>query len=101
MSLRFLLVAPVLISGSLVADQTTSATPSAKAEQVSSEPANTEQKNSHWGIHFGGVMVGAGYSRFSGGYPYYGLYPGGWGSYYYLDPFLWTPFYHPGYYSGF
>ncbi len=52
---------------------------------------------SHHRIHFGGVMISAGYSHYSG-YPYYGYYP----PYsYYDDPFLWTPFYAPGYFGGF
>jgi len=48
-------------------------------------------------VHFGGVMVNAGYSRG------FGWYPGEWGfgPYYYYDPLLWTPFYYPGFYNGF
>ena len=48
-------------------------------------------------VHLGGVMV-------SGGYLHgYAWYPGPWGysPYYYYDPMLWTPFYHPGYYTGY
>jgi len=53
-------------------------------------------------IRFGGLIIGAGYSRFTGGYPYeYG--PGylGYSPYYRYDPFLWSNFYHPGYFGGF
>jgi len=42
-------------------------------------------------VRFGGIMINAGYA--SGGY--------GYGPYSYFDPFLWTPFYYPGYYRGF
>jgi hypothetical protein len=50
-------------------------------------------------VRFGGLTVSAGYSRFSGGYPYnyleygrYGYSPYGWGLY---DPFWYSPFIHP------
>ena len=47
-------------------------------------------------------MVGAGYSYFSGGYPYgYGPEYWAYSPYYLYNPVLWSPFYHPGYYTGF
>jgi len=98
MLLRLCCIAPVLLSCGLAADQTPAAP--AKGDQPQASRATSGEKKSHWPIHLGGVMVGAGYSHFSGGYPYYGGYPGGWGGYYF-DPFLWTPFYHSGFYSGF
>ena len=42
-------------------------------------------------IRLGGVSIGAGYSHFSGRYPY------PW----YYDPILFYPVYAPGYYNGF
>ena len=51
-------------------------------------------------VRIGGVMVGAGYAHFPRGYPYYA--PGFWGygpAYY--DPFLFLPYIHPGYFTGF
>jgi hypothetical protein len=47
-------------------------------------------------VLLGGVMIGAGYSHFSGGYPYWDYY-----SPWYYDPFLFYPVYAPGYYTGF
>jgi hypothetical protein len=47
-------------------------------------------------IRLGGVSIGAGYSHFSGRYPYWGYY-----SPWYYDPFLFYPVYAPGYYNGF
>lgn len=74
------------------------------AQTDSDPPAKSPSQGSGWRshIHFGGVMIGAGYSRYSGGYPY-GYGPGYWGDslYYGHDPFLWSPFYHPGYYTGY
>jgi hypothetical protein len=55
-------------------------------------PAKTSHR-----IRFGGVFVGAGYSRFWGGDPYFGYYPGLW----YADPLLLPPIYAPGYFTGF
>ena len=61
-------------------------------------------------VRLGGVVVSAGYSHFSGGYPWWG-YP--WGYYYpyyygrawaypfWLDPWSLSPFVHPGFYTGF
>ncbi len=79
MSKRLLLLAVVSVSVALAADA---------------------GQSKHHRVRFGGVMVGAGYTHYSGypyfGYPYYGYYP-----WYYYDPFLWTPFYAPGYFTGF
>jgi hypothetical protein len=79
MSKRFLLLAVVSVSVALAADA-------------------GQQK--HHRVRFGGVMIGAGYTHYSGypyfGYPYYGFYPD-----YLYDPFFWGPFYAPGYYTGF
>lgn len=61
--------------------------------------AQTPRSRPHFRI--GGIMIGAGYTHFSGGYPYYGYYPSLWGySPYYYDPFLFG-YAHPGFYSGF
>ncbi|HYW46423.1 MAG TPA: hypothetical protein VE959_26385 [Bryobacteraceae bacterium] len=37
-------------------------------------------------VRFGGIMISAGYA---------------YNPHYFFDPFLWTPFYYPGYYRGF
>jgi hypothetical protein len=52
-------------------------------------------------VRLGGVMVNAGYMS-GPAWPYYGypFYPG-WGRYYMYDPFWYSPFIHPGIYSGF
>jgi hypothetical protein len=57
-------------------------------------------------VRLGGVIVSAGYSHFSGGYPYFyrypfGYYPGFWGAGAFYDPFLFSPYLHPGYFTGF
>ena len=78
MPLRFLLVAAAACSLAAASDAQTGA----------KSPVH---------VHFGGVIVNAGYSRG------FGWYPGPWGydPYYYVDPLLWTPFYYPGFYNGF
>lgn len=48
-------------------------------------------------VRLGGVMVNAGYSHFSGGYPHFYHHP--YGAFY--DPFLFSPYIHPGYFTGF
>lgn len=57
-------------------------------------------------VRFGGIMINAGYSHFSGPgfyrYPY-SYYPAFWGAgpyYSYYDPFF-GPYLHPGFYTGF
>lgn len=64
-------------------------------------PAKADTQKSHPRVRLGGIMIGAGYTHFSRGYPYYGFYPTLWpyGPYYY-DPFLFG-YAHPGFYSGF
>lgn len=58
-------------------------------------------------VRLGGIMIGAGYSHFSGpfGYPYYayGAF-GPWGAYnwpYYYDPFFYGPSFYPGFFWGY
>jgi hypothetical protein len=53
-------------------------------------------------VRLGGVMVNAGYSRGPAWYPYYGYggYPG-WGRWAFYDPIFYSPFLHPGLYTGF
>jgi hypothetical protein len=54
-------------------------------------------------VRFGGLMVGAGYSRYSG-YAPWRFYPGYWGPFWpYYSAWGWYDpwFYHPYYYSGF
>ena len=91
MPLRLAWLVPALLSSAMAADQTPAA-PKPDDSTTAAKPV----KESKWGIHLGGVMVGAGYSRGWGGY-----FPGYWGPYSYYDPFLWTPFYAPGYFTGF
>lgn len=59
-------------------------------------------KSSRPRVRLGGIMIGAGYSHFSGRpFGYYPYYSYGFGPYGYLyDPFLYG-MYHPGYFSGF
>jgi hypothetical protein len=61
-------------------------------------------------IRFGGFMVNAGFSHFSGPFmfPYYGypFRPWMWGPYSWnwpmmFDPFLYGPYLHPGFFTGF
>ena len=53
-------------------------------------------------VRIGGIFIGAGYSHFSGGFPYYGYYPGYWGyGPLFYDPFLFGPYIHPGFFTGF
>jgi hypothetical protein len=51
-------------------------------------------------IRLGGVTVSGSYWNGPGWYPYYGYYPG-WSRWYLYDPFLYSPYIHPGLYSGF
>jgi hypothetical protein len=79
----------------------------ADADNKTDKPVASDTQVQHTSrrphIRFGGVMIGAGYTHWSGGwccgYPDY--YYGGWApfypAYYGWDPF----FYHPFYYSGF
>ena len=53
------------------------------------ETTATHSKHSH--VRFGGLVVGAGYSSGPYWYPRYGLY----------DPFWYSPYIHPGLYTGF
>jgi hypothetical protein len=50
---------------------------------------------SHTRVRLGGILIGAGYARYPGLYPYWGY------SRWYSDPFLFAPIYAPGYYTGF
>ena len=97
MSLRCVLLLFILVTSVLAADQASSTKPDTSPK---ADPQASSQ-NSRPHVRFGGLMVGAGYNRFSGGYPF--GYPGYWGysPYYRYDPFLWSPFYHPGYFTGF
>lgn len=52
--------------------------------------AGPSDSSSHRRIHFGGVSVGAGYSYYSGAFPYW-----------YYDPLFFPPLYAYGYYNGF
>jgi hypothetical protein len=53
-------------------------------------------------VRLGGVVVNAGYSSGPGWYPYYGFggYPG-WSRWSFYDPIFYSPYLHPGLYSGF
>lgn len=69
---------------------------------------NDKDTSSRPRIRLGGIMIGAGYSHYSGGYPYYPYYAyrpwGPWGSYgwpYAYSPFFYGPYMHPGFFSGF
>jgi len=57
-------------------------------------------------IRLGGVSVGGSYTSGPGWYPWYpyygGFYPGFWNRAYLYDPFFYySPYIHPGLYSGF
>lgn len=56
-------------------------------------------------VRLGGIMIGAGYSHFSGPmYPYYPYYYSPYGSLwntYAWDPFFYGPYVHPGFLYGF
>ena len=85
-------LAVVLIAAAALAVGDGSQTSATAQDQGTSPP-----KISHRRIHFGGLYVGAGYSHFSGAFPYYGFYPG----YFYYDPLLFPPVYAYGYGNGF
>jgi hypothetical protein len=81
-----------------------SAAQSAPVAKPDDSPAKADSPRSHPHIRFGGLMIGAGYSRSSGGYPYgYGYGPEYWGysPFYGYNPLLGAAFYHPGYFTGF
>jgi hypothetical protein len=91
MSLMLRLAAPlaILLAGCAIAAEGPAQDTPAKDRTQSSRPR----------IRFGGIMIGAGYSHFSGpgyGRPYYGYGP--WGFY---DSFLYGMYFHPGYFHGF
>ncbi len=76
--------------------------PSSTKPDDATTPAKADPQPSHHRVRLAGVMIGAGYSHFSGRYPYYyGYYPGYWGfGPYWYDPFF-SPYIHPGFYTGF
>src|SRR5882762_2337827 len=98
MSPRCVVLLFVLVTSVSATDQASSTKPdtSPKAD------AQSSSQHSRPHVRFGGLTIGAGYSRFSAGYPF-GYDSGYWGdsAYYRYDPFLWSPFYHPGYFTGF
>jgi hypothetical protein len=99
MSLRFACGALFVLTFCAIADdqQASPAKPNDSAP-----PAKADSQSSHPRVRLGGIMIGAGYTHFSGRYPYFGYYPGFWsyGPYYY-DLFLFSPYIHPGFYNGF
>ena len=110
MSLRCVLLSLLLVFFTFAADQppspakpdSASQSPKITTPDDSTPPAKADSQASHPHIRFGGLTVGAGYSRFSGGYPYgYGPEYWGYSPYYRYSPVLWSPLYHPGYYTGF
>ena len=95
MSVRISLFSLLLVPLTLAVGQQTSP----KVED-SNPPAKTDSQSSRPRLRLGGVLVGAGYTRYSG-YPNYGYYPGFWGYRSYLfDPFFFYPF-APGFATGF
>lgn len=57
-----------------------------------------QPKDKRWPrVRFGGMVVNAGYTRYSG-YPFGYGFPYGYG---YHDPFFYSPYIHPGFYTGF
>jgi hypothetical protein len=82
MSRGFLLLLAVSITGWAADGQAPAKVPAGR------------QPRSH--IRFGGILINAGYTRWSG-------YPYGWGygPYGYYDPFFWSPLYYPGIYTGY
>jgi len=98
--LLFLYVPLCLAQSAPTANQTKPESPPAIVPPHQTDPAQDSQtsapadsKTPTWRsrIHFGGLVVGAGYVYASGGYS----------PFYRYSPPLWAPFYHPGYYSGF
>ncbi|MBZ5618515.1 MAG: hypothetical protein LAQ69_07310 [Acidobacteriia bacterium] len=114
MSLRCVPLSLVLISFGFAADQPANPVKADAAGQSpavakADDPSPADKTDSQASgrrtrphIRFGGFVLGAGYSRFSGGYPYeYGPGYFGYPQYYGYDPFLWSPFYYPGFFTGF
>ena len=94
MLLRLALASALLGSGLMAAPQDSA---------VKEKSGDTGKSRPH--VRFGGFTLNAGYSRYSGGYPYrygYGYYPGFWGyGPYFYDPFFYGSYLHPGYFTGF
>jgi len=110
MALRCVLLSLLAVCFTFAADQAPSTAKPDSASQSpaiakpdgSGPPAKVDSQGSHPHIRFGGLAVGAGYSHFSGGYPYgYGPEYWNYSPYYRYNPVLWSAFYHPGYYTGF
>jgi hypothetical protein len=93
MSFRLRTAFPILLAAcgvTLAADQTAADQPAAKS------------KRSWPHVRIGGIMIGAGYSHFSGPFPYWGYGPYAYAPYgYFYDPFLYSSLIHPGFYTGF
>jgi hypothetical protein len=75
-----------------------------KSDKPDTDETQVQQSMRRPRIRLGGIVIGAGYSRWSGGwccgYPGYGYY--GWGPSFFPAYFAWEPlFYHPYYGSGF
>lgn len=76
-------------------------------KKASDQDSSTHNKSRRPRIHFGGIMINAGYSWLSGPgyYPYYAYGPWGpWGGYgwpYAYSPFMFGPGFYPGYFSGY
>jgi hypothetical protein len=94
--LRCFLLSFLVVSFALAADQATQS-PAIVPPVDSNPPGQADSNGSHSRIHFGGLMIGVGYSHASGGYPY-GYAPEYWA---YSPYSYWPPFYHPGYFTGF
>jgi hypothetical protein len=124
--LRLPVLIGTLAGGALFASNVPADTPTPSGgQQASSEgkqPASDEKpaasagkpaRTSRWPrVRLGGIYVGAGYSRFSGGpfypgyyYPgYYAYRPWAWSPFgwpYAYDPFFYGPYLHPGFLTGF
>ena len=98
MGIRFAGLSLLVAAGSIFASDQPA---NASQPDAATAPAKANTQKSHPRVRFGGIMIGARYSHFSRGYPYYGFYNALWpyGPYYY-DPFL-LGYAHPGFYSGF
>jgi hypothetical protein len=74
--------------------------PALLAADNNDKDADTDYKSGRR-VRIGGIMVGASYVSGPGWYPYYPYY-GRWGPYWGLyDPFWYSPWIHPGLYTGF
>ena len=99
---------PAVASDQTVAPPARQSEPDVKQSEKDSSDQDAEPKSGRRRFRIGGIMIGAGYSHYSGypgwRYPYWspGYWsPWYWSAYSFYDPWFYGPFFHPGYFTGF